>query len=250
MSKYLSVFLCFMCFIVSGCSNAETINNSSTVYATDEQVSESNNYWFFENSNGVCLSADVTTNYIVDYESMDSSTSARTQQVNISMYKVMDMQNGSVYKLEIGSIEDFEGYLTDGRLNIYFYVTPAKIYRIWSYVYEDNILKEFYNNDQLLIQVLNTEEKIISNSYLVCQQEDLPDSFEEGEVGMHNCIETEDNQVESRMWDITDNGETYFYESFSWELDKGLIAYRSGFRSERDILYLNNIEMITSYIRR
>jgi hypothetical protein len=225
MCKHLFVVLCLMGFIVSGCSHSE-------------------NDWFFEGDN-VYLSADVTTNSLVAYESMDLSTLIKTEQSNISVYKVLNMQNGSVYKLVIEPVEDRDGYLGAGRLNLYFYVTMEKIYRIWSYVYEDNILKEFYDDDQQLIQVLDTDEKIINNSYLVCQQEELPDLLEEGGVGMHNCIEIKDTQIESRMWNVTDNGETYFYESFSWELGKGLIAYRSGFRAERDILYLNNISIVS-----
>jgi hypothetical protein len=243
MGKYLFMVLCLMVLNVSGCSQSETFNNSSTISATDKQTLKSRNEWFFE-SDSVYLSADVTTNCITAYESGNLSTPTKTQQSNVSVCKVLDMKNGSVYKLVIEPVEDLDGYLTEARLNMYFYVTSEKIYRIWSYVNENNTLKEFYDNDQLLIQILDTEEKIINNSYLVCQQKDLPDSLEEGGVGMHKCIEIKGNQIESRMWEVTDNGETNFYESFSWELDKGLITYRSGFRVERDILYLNNISII------
>ncbi len=240
MSKYFLAISLIVIFIVSGCSHPETISNSSTTYATEKQNFSSGNSWFFAGDN-VYLSADVTVNCITAYESGDSSSPTKTQQSIIHVRKLIELQNGSVYKLTIESVEDIDEYLTDARLNIYFYVMPKKIYRIWSYIYEDDTIKEFYDDDQLLIHILDTEEKIIDNSYLIFQENDLPDSLEEGTVGMHNCIENKDNQIESRMWDITENGETYFYESFSWELGKGLTAYRSGFRAEKDILYLNNM---------
>lgn len=38
-----------------------------------------------------------------------------------------------------------------------------------------------------------------------------------------------------------EDGSTHYYESFVWEKGKGLVEFRSGFRVEADILYIENI---------
>jgi len=187
------------------------------------------------------LSANITTDDLVAFELGLSSDLSKTEQTHVNVLKVTCLQNGSVFKLAIDPVKNFEGYLTADRLNIYFYVTKEEIYRIWSYVYEDDRLVEFYDDDNLLINVLNTEEKILNNSYLVCRKKSFRESKKVDIYEKHSFIDVNDNLVVSRMWTVTENGETYFYENFVWVYDKGLISYKSGFRSERDVLYLDNI---------
>ena len=189
--------------------------------------------------------ADVTASCIPYYEIEAKDT--QTQRLGINMRKILDMQNGAIYKMSIAPMENMKWFLGEERLNLYLYVTSEKVYRMWSYVRTPDGTIEFYNDDQLLIQTLDTEDKIINNSYVVWQKEVLLDSLEEEEIGVHHCFEIEDAQIKSRIWEVTDNGETYFYESFLWTEDKGLVAYRSGFRSEREVLYLENIVLCDVY---
>ena len=241
MRKYFALVLCFVMVAVSGCNYPETVGDFSSATDVVRQSFEDKDY--FAKLERVSLSMEATINCITAYEAGLAQKSTKTQPVVADLYKILDIQNGSLYKLAVEPIDDLDGYLSDARLNIYFYVTSDKIYRVWSTIIENNALVEFYSDDELFTQVLDTEEKVINNSYLVYQQNELMDSLEGEEPGVHNCIEISDNQVSSKMWEVTSNGETYFYESFLWGLNRDLISYRSGFRSERDILYLDNISI-------
>jgi hypothetical protein len=43
--------------------------------------------------------------------------------------------------------------------------------------------------------------------------------------------------------DIGESGNREFYETFVWAKGNGLVEYKSGYRMEADILYIDNIFM-------
>jgi len=209
-------------------------NETETIITEPRNV---NDYFFPYDAR---LTADITTGDIVAFESRINENLYNTERTNIIVYKIADTFNGSIHRLIIDPVVNLDGYLDVARLNKYFYVTENEIYRIWSYIYENGVMTTFYDDDNLMLECLNTEEKIFENSYLVFRREETPDAKQPGEEGMHNIIEVNENQIMSRMWSVTPNGYAYFYERFLWELDKGLIYYLSGFRAERDQIVLDN----------
>ncbi len=158
----------------------------------------------------------------------------KERPTEIEVYLIKAYEQGKLYKFVI----EPTGYLDDARTNIYFYVTSEKIYRIWSYIYQGEEVIEFYDNDELLTKYLDTDEKLIENGEIVCQSEEMP---EEKESSTKSSISLTENKVIYRRYDVQENGETGFYEWFTWERNKGLVDYGSGFGAEGDILYLKQI---------
>ncbi|MDE7250600.1 MAG: hypothetical protein K2N82_12125 [Lachnospiraceae bacterium] len=155
---------------------------------------------------------------------------------------IKQYEQGSVYKLVIEPL----GTLTNERLIIYFYVTNNKIYRLWSYVYQDDKAITFYDDDKLLIKVLDTDEKLINNGQIVCQNEEMQCKLKEEDLEFHFAIKGQGKQIEYSSCTITPNGEIYYYENFIWEEGKGLIEFGSGYCVERDPLYLTEITQISA----
>lgn len=160
--------------------------------------------------------------------------------VHAEMYLVKEYEQGSVFKFAVEPL----GTLTDERLNTYFYVTDDKIYRLFSYVYQDDEVLTFYDNDELLTEVLDTDEKLINNGQIVCQDEEMKSELKEGDSEFHFSILKSENQISYSSCVITPNGEVYYYESFVWEEGKGLIEFNSGYHAEREPLYLTEISEI------
>ena len=163
------------------------------------------------------------------------------KEIVAEIYLVKEYEQGNVYKFAIEPI----GYLGEERTNIYFYVTSDKIYRLYSYVYQDGETIEFYDNDELLVQYLDTDAKLIENGTVVCQPE--------GTTELNNqeaaySISVDGDRVVASRSDEKVNGERGFYERFVWEEGKGLVEYGSGFGVEADILYLSRIEAVAKPI--
>ena len=152
--------------------------------------------------------------------------------------------NGDLFKLTVMPIDDITKWLGEERLNIYIYVTSDEIYRLWSYVFQDEESIEFYNDDVLLMEILDTDEKLVENGELICCMENVYDELEDSEVGTHkSIIVKEDGEIVYSRADVTPNGEPYFYELFRFKIGDGLIEYKSGYRAERDPLYIDNISV-------
>ena len=135
--------------------------------------------------------------------------------------------------------------MDEARMNLYFYVTSDEIYQINPYVIQDDELITFYNDDTLLMSILNTDEKLIENGELVCCPDNMEDPLEEGEIGIHASISRQDNQVTYNGLEIKQDDSPDYYENFIWEEGIGLVCYMSGYnaeaRKEEEILYLEDI---------
>ena len=124
----------------------------------------------------------------------------------------------NLYELILDKIEG----LPDSRLNLgYFYVDNKTIYRL------NNPLDEDSNIDQ---------EYILLNSDIVCCENLIEDEFGNEDKGFHHSMEIFDEKCVSHFYNT--QVETGFYETFIWELGKGLVEYKSGFGAERDSIHI------------
>lgn len=190
-----------------------------------------NNPYFYENES-VDLTATLTY-YGADTEVVRDGT--------LEMKLVKNYENGDLFKLSVANEENIQDCLGEDRLNTYFYVTDDKIYRLWAYICQDEEVIRFYNDDDLIVKYLDTDDKLIANGELVCCEEDVTDELQPKQGGVHVTISHHDNQTVYNRVELKEDGSTHYYESFIWEKGKGLVEFRSGFRVEADILYIENI---------
>ena len=193
-----------------------------------------NNPYFYENES-VNLTATLTY-YGTDTEVVRDGT--------LEMKLVKNYENGDLFKLSVANEENIQDCLGEDRLNTYFYVTDDKIYRLWAYICQDEEVIRFYNDDDLIVKYLDTDDKLIANGELVCCEEDVTDELQPKQGGVHVTISHPDNQTVYNRVELKEDGSTHYYESYVWEKGKGLVENRSGFRIEADILYIKNINQI------
>ena len=190
-----------------------------------------NNPYFYTND-------DVNLTATLTYRDLEEQI---VRDGTLNMKLVKNYENGDLYKLSVDDKEKIQECLSEDRLNVYFYVTEDEIYRLWSYIYQDEEVIRFYNDDDLIVKYLDTDDKLIANGELVCCKESVPDKLDWPESGSHVDIIQQNDQVEYDRVDLNANGDRQFYERFIWEKGKGLVEFRSGFRVEADILYIENI---------
>lgn len=201
--------------------------STNFLLGADGSMIHLDNAYFYEEDQ-IRLSADAEYQVFESYEE---------ERLDLHIYLVKPYERGKLYKLSVDSTEE----LSEERKNIYFYVTDSKIYRVWSYIEWNGSIISFYDNDLLLTIFLNTDEKLINNSEVVCQMEDCSSNLKEGEPGTHFAIKKTGAQIAYSRCDVKPNGEPGFYEQFVWEEGQGLVYYESGYGAERDPLRLSNI---------
>ena len=215
-----------------------------TILSCDKEVKHQNPYFY--DANLFSLSAEASYYSTISFDAKE--------KVNIEGKLIKNYENGDLFKLKIGFFED-QGliydntyktpiYLTGDRVVFYFYVTNEKIYLVNPYIYDERERQVYVglNNEMLLTYLLSTDQKIIANSEIVCQDEklDIVDEY-----GRAINIALKNGKVEySRREYNQSNGELSFHEEFVWEKDKGLVSHGSAYRVEADILYLSGIEQI------
>lgn len=207
----------------------------------DESVNQGSNPYFYDKEE-IWLKANA------DYDAHLTEPGYPHKEIDLRISLVKAFEAGSLYHMYIdaeAALEDLAISDPESRLNIYFYVTEDKIYRLWSWMIEDDTVHTFYDDDEALLTYLDTEEKIIANSELVCQEEKLAQDTENGNQTIHACIEKVGNQVIYSRYDEKVNGDPDYQEAFQWEEGKGLVYYGSQFSVGRDLLYLSNIREVT-----
>ena len=172
-----------------------------------------------------------------DGEYYDENIDLVESAVKLKISFIKAYENGSVYKISIESLD----YYQDDRTYIYLYVTTEQIYRIHAKIMGNEEVISFYNDDERLKEIFDTDEKIIAHADIVCQEEEINEDLEQGEEGRYYTVKKTGDQVEgSYLW-IKPNGEIGYYEGFTWKENVGLINYYSGYGAQRDIINLNNI---------
>lgn len=234
------ILLVFIVVIISAILNekkpqAEALPISKNQQENEQGQVEISNPYFYQES---CVMLEANAEYQC-FEEFQKTP------VKISGCMIKEYPEGMLYKLVV----DSEGQLTDAslsdaetRLRMYFYVTEDQIYRVQPYLVVGQGMITFYDNDWLLTLLLDSEEKIINNSRLVCGTSDIFSDLEEGEPGVHEGIVRNGNQISYSRCDVKPNGTPGFYEQFIWEKDKGLVRYESGYSAEREILNLSEIK--------
>lgn len=251
MIRKICVCVLFICWIgtVSGCGdsngeagdvkeeNVRTKDRNEIQYMQTylipngaEEITQYNPYFFEEDR------VALTARAVYDQDPRVEQT------IRLNLYKVHVYECGVLYKLAVELVNSV-GYLTEDRLNIYLYVTEDKIYRLWSGTYQDGRMITFYDDDALLVSVLDTDEKLIANSEIVCQMENISVDVEDGEGRDRYSIYRKDDLITYSRSDVQPNGVRGFYEWFIWKDGEGLIEYGSGFKLEADILYLYDISV-------
>ena len=211
------LILCLL-FLSSGCGNPK-----------DE--TEPKNLYFYQE---LYETDQITLTTRAQYYDLDTITET---DIHIQGYKVKAYEEGSLFRLIIEPVGDLE----QERLNLYFYVTADKIYRVWTDIVQGDEIIYFCGNDALLTDILDTDEKLVENSEIVCQPEDASATPGEGESGLRYELYRSGNQIIYSRSDVQPNGERGFYEWFVWEEGAGLVEYGSGFKAEAEILYLYDI---------
>lgn len=146
--------------------------------------------------------------------------------VDAEIIKVKEYEEGNVYKLTIYIIAETNPWYfkEDDFLSIYFYVTDDKIYRMYPYCQLEpgGTSISFYNDDDLLVTVFDTEEKLQSRGVFmpVCQEEDMQEEF--------YSIKQVGNKITYHYFEIDINKDRGSEELFVWEKGKGLVEFETG----------------------
>lgn len=172
---------------------------------------KSNNAYFF-NSNVAQLK--YKGNF--QFDSLDEDIE---KVIKMNIHKIADLKDGKLYELKLDYIKD----APSDRMNLgYFYVQKNKIYRIPPT--KENLNKLIVNNI------------MPKDSSIVCSEKAIKDSLGKDKHGWHQYIEINGNKCEYHSYN--DSVDTGYYESFTWEINKGLIYYQSGYGAGSDSMEL------------
>lgn len=202
-----------------------TRKNNDITIEEEEDIPFPNPYFY--NQNHIILKAE----YYEDWGNLSNNA------VDMQVSFVKSYEQGNVYKFTIDVEPDFQSYFSGENMNIYFYVTEDKIYRLRPYVQPqpNGETYYFYDDDELLIQMLDTDEKVMNNGEIVCQEEETGKEY--------SSIKVNGDQITYSLHEIKVNGEDGYKEIFVWEKGKGLIEYKAGFGSQPYAVYLGEIRI-------
>ncbi|WP_310602724.1 hypothetical protein [Anaerosporobacter sp.] len=145
------------------------------------------------------------------------------QNTNLNIIELASLDNGILYELVFDAIEG----VPDDRLRLgYFYVQEDKIYKM-----------DATEENRHSLEVM---EELPYDSVIVCQEEGLEDFLDEEELGFHQYIEIDGDM---RIYHSYNNQvESGYYETFTWEMGRGLVNYRSGYGAESESMELQLME--------
>jgi hypothetical protein len=134
-----------------------------------------------------------------------------TTEVTLHINKISEIEDGILYQLKMEPVL----YYNEERMILgYFYIQEDRIYKITA---EDININEF-----------KTKNDIIENSDIACQDEEI-NKPGEGKGWAYTMFIDGKKRIYSGYNNAVETG---YYEQFTWEYDKGLIAYRSGWGAE------------------
>ncbi len=200
---YLIISICMFC----SCDNKE--NKTNSVFSDQDK---SNTYFSVNNLN------------TKKFKGRFSSNEGELIEKEVKVYAdlVLKSKLGSVYKLEI---EPIKNILEERLILGYFYVLKDKIYKIEPI---ENNIDKIKNNE------------IISESIIVCQEEEIPDHLSVNTKGEHQYLTDKGNIKEFHMYN--DKINTGYFETYVWEKNIGLKYYKSGYGAEKDFVEIKLID--------
>ena len=145
----------------------------------------------------------------------------------LTMRLIKNYEKGDLFKLSVAHERNIQDYFGEERLNIYFYVTNDKIYRVPSYINRDGEEISIYEDD-LVITYLDTDDKLISESALVCCEENFKNKVELE----HAVIKTEINSGICKRTEWWKDGR-YYHEESGWNEPQKLLWFDSTYGTGR-----------------
>lgn len=160
------------------------------------------------------------------YQGRFLQLSMQEEQIELSVTEVKHFAEGNLYELIWNCNKDAKDrYGADRQYLGLFLVLDDCIYLI-----RDRDTKEEFT----------TADEFKHIGTLVCSKYGKEDILEENERGWHEYILVEDNRSEYHGYNNL--VETGYYECFVWEMEKGLIEYRSGYGAEADAIKVHLLE--------
>lgn len=197
-----------------------TIATTATITATIETVEPAlivgENPFFFKDVNQPVIYRGLL--------SFDSDI--LNEIVSLQIKYLADLQYGKLYELKLYGVDEIP---EDRRSLGYFYVQEDRIHK--------------FDPTKENLDLLKTSKELPEDSVIVCQEEEIKDSLGENESGWHHYLEVDgDKRVYHSYNNLVSTG---YYETFTWELGKGLVDYRSGYAAERDAIELELLQAIS-----
>ena len=257
--KSIKKYIIIICLVIcmTGCGQAKEKDNtaenmeesvSQNVYEKDVQDSVSQNDYEQDTQASVSQNTDdgklhvrVHNPYFFDEKEL-TNLSARLEYCEgdvtinragkLTMKLIKNYENGDLFKLSVAHERNIQDYFGEERLNIYFYVTNDKIYRVPSYINRDGEEISIYEDD-LVIAYLDTDDKLISESALVCCEENFKNEVELE----HAVIKTEINGGICERTEWWKDGR-YYHEESGWNEPQKLLWFDSTYGTGADSLYI------------
>ena len=252
--KSIKKYIIITCLVIcmTGCGQAKEKDNtaenleetvSQNVYEKDTQDSVSQNDHEQDQQDSVSQNTDdgklhvrVHNPYFFDEKEL-TNLSARLEYCEgdvtinragkLTMKLIKNYENGDLFKLSVAHERNIQDYFGEERLNIYFYVTNDKIYRVPSYINRDGEEISIYEDD-LVITYLDTDDKLISESALVCCEENFKNKVELE----HAVIKTEINSGICKRTEWWKDGR-YYHEESGWNEPQKLLWFDSTYGTGR-----------------
>ena len=260
--KSIKKYIIITCLVIcmTGCGQAKEKDNtaenleetvSQNVYEKDTQDSVSQNDHEQDQQASVSQNTDdgklhvrVHNPYFFDEKEL-TNLSARIEYCEgdvtinragkLTMKLIKNYEKGDLFKLSVAHERNIQDYFGEERLNIYFYVTNDKIYRVPSYINRDGEEISIYEDD-LVIAYLDTDDKLISESALVCCEENFKNKVELE----HAVIKTEINSGICKRTEWWKDGR-YYHEESGWNEPQKLLWFDSTYGTGADSLYIGII---------
>ena len=260
--KSIKKYIIITCLVIcmTGCGQAKEKDNtaenmeesvSQNVYEKDVQDSVSQNDYEQDTQASVSQNTDdgklhvrVHNPYFFDEKEL-TNLSARLEYCEgdvtinragkLTMKLIKNYEKGDLFKLSVAHERNIQDYFGEERLNVYFYVTNDKIYRVPSYINRDGEEISIYEDD-LVIEYLDTDDKLISESALVCCEENFKNEVELE----HAVIKTEINSGICERTEWWKDGR-YYHEESGWNEPQKLLWFDSTYGTGADSLYIGII---------
>lgn len=198
--------------IMSGDKENSDITNEETISVDEENIDKTNEQSLTEEK--VSIAIDTDNPYFFRQSLLTANfkfpgVRGREETVNAEVSLVKTCEEGEVYKFTINV--DSDHYSTwyiqsEETVYMYFYVTADKIYLVSRYVQTepDESAHYYFGGDELITEILDTDEKLVDNSMIVCQEEEVEGNTGTGQYSIST------NNKENEHYSISKNGNQIF----------------------------------------